>query len=173
MNTRMLACFFVLMVGCISALACTFANQEDAVASVQDDELTTGPEDSEEVRKPGSIDEDASKEFTRTASGLEYRILRKSDGKKPTATQTVEVDYKGWLDDGKIFDSSYRRDDTISFGLNQVIKGWTEGVQLVGEGGMIELNIPYELGYGAYGTPGGPIPARARLHFIVELKSIK
>ena len=84
----------------------------------------------------------------------------------------MTVHYKGWLDDHSIFDSSYRRNETISFGLNQVIAGWTEGMQLIGEGGMIELEIPYQLGYGDRGTPGGPIPPKANLHFIVELYNV-
>ena len=79
--------------------------------------------------------------------------------------------YKGWFDDKSIFDSSYRKGETISFPLDGVIKGWTEGMQLIGKGGMIELEIPYELGYGERGR--GPIPPKATLHFIVELISIK
>lgn len=135
--------------------------------------LTAGPADKEEKVAPGAIDADASEKFTETRSGLKYRILRKSDRPKPTASDAVEVHYKGWLDDGTIFDSSYRRGKTISFPLSGVIKGWTEGMQLVGEGGMIELSIPYPLGYGERGTPGGPIPPKAQLHFVVELVSIK
>jgi FKBP-type peptidyl-prolyl cis-trans isomerase FkpA len=135
--------------------------------------ITAGPADKEEKLPPGKIDSDAPREFTTTRSGLKYRILRKSDGKKPTVTDAVEVHYKGWLDDKSIFDSSYRRGKTIAFPLNQVIKGWTEGMQLVGEGGMIELDIPHQIGYGERGTPGGPIPPKAQLHFIVELISIK
>jgi FKBP-type peptidyl-prolyl cis-trans isomerase len=131
--------------------------------------ISTGPNDAYEVTKPGRIDESASADFVTTQSGLKYRVLRQGEGKLPTARDRVTVHYKGWLDDESIFDSSYRRNETISFGLNQVIKGWTEGMQLVGEGGMIELEIPYELGYGESGTPGGPIPPRANLHFLVEL----
>jgi FKBP-type peptidyl-prolyl cis-trans isomerase FkpA len=134
--------------------------------------LTTGPEDKQEKAAPGAIDAGAKQEFLTTDSGLKYRILRSTDGKKPTASSRVTVHYKGWLDDETIFDSSYRRDETISFGLNQVIKGWTEGMQLVGEGGMIELDIPYQLGYGERGSPGA-IPPRASLHFIVELFDVK
>lgn len=134
--------------------------------------LMTGPEDKQEKIAPGAIDADAQPEFLTTDSGLKYRILRASDGKKPTATSRVTVHYKGWLDNETIFDSSYRRNETISFGLNQVIKGWTEGMQLVGEGGMIELDIPYQLGYGERGSPGA-IPPRATLHFIVELFDVK
>ena len=120
----------------------------------------------------GKIDEKAPKTFTTTDSGLKYRILREGTGAKPTARQTVEVHYHGWLDNEKVFDSSYQRGETISFGLNQVIKGWTEGMQLVGEGGMIELEIPSKLGYGAAGI-GGVIPGNATLHFLVELKKVK
>lgn len=135
--------------------------------------LTAGPEDTTEKTAPGKIDQSLPREFKTTDSGLKYRILRKTDGRKPNAADKVEVHYKGWLDNKKIFDSSYRRGETIEFGLNQVIKGWTEGVQLIGEGEMIELDIPATLGYGARGTPGGPIPPNAQLHFIVELIKIK
>jgi FKBP-type peptidyl-prolyl cis-trans isomerase FkpA len=120
----------------------------------------------------GSMDADAPGTFTSTASGLGYRILRAGAGTKPSASQSVEVHYHGWLDDGRVFDSSYRRGQTISFGLHQVIKGWTEGMQLVGEGGMIELKIPSDLGYGARGAPG-VIPGNATLHFLVELIKVK
>jgi FKBP-type peptidyl-prolyl cis-trans isomerase FkpA len=84
----------------------------------------------------------------------------------------VTVNYKGWLDSGKVFDSSYDRGEPISFPLNRVIPGWTEGMQLVGEGGMIELEIPSKLGYGERGAPGA-IPPNATLHFIVELIEVK
>ena len=120
----------------------------------------------------GKIAADASKSFTKTDSGLKYRVLRKGTDTKPKATDKIEVHYHGWLDGGRVFDSSYDRGETIAFGLNQVIKGWTEGMQLVGEGGMIELEIPSDLGYGASGA-GGVIPPNATLHFIVELKEIK
>ncbi len=120
----------------------------------------------------GQIDKDAAKNFTETKSGLKYRILRKGAGAAPKATNTVRVHYHGWLDNGKVFDSSYRRNEDISFGLNQVIKGWTEGMQLVGDGGMIELQIPSGLGYGDRGAPPD-IPPKATLHFLVELIEVK
>lgn len=124
-------------------------------------------------KEPGPTDDDAAKEFTQTASGLKYRILRKSDKKKPTAADTVTVHYKGWLDDGTLFDASYGNPSgAATFPLNGVIGGWTEGVQYVGEGGMIELEIPPELGYGNLGAPP-LIPSDAKLHFIVELLEIK
>ena len=121
--------------------------------------------------EPGVVDQDAPEKFTTTKSGLKYRIRRAGKGKKPTAKDTVSVHYKGWLDNGKEFDSSYARGESISFPLNGVIKGWTEGMQLVGQGGMIELEIPYQLGYGERGTQG--IPGKATLHFIVELLEVK
>ena len=122
--------------------------------------------------QPGVQDKDAPKEFTATGSGLKYRILRKSDKPKPKETSTVKVHYKGWLDGGKVFDSSYDRGESIEFPLNGVIAGWTEGMQLVGEGGMIELEIPSRLGYGERGVPG-TIPSGASLHFLVELLKIE
>ena len=121
----------------------------------------------------GKVDADAPKAFTKTASGLQYRVLRKGTGANPKATNTVKVNYHGWLDNGKVFDSSYERREPIEFGLNQVIPGWTEGMQLVGTGGMIELVIPSDLGYGPRGTPGGPIPPNATLHFLVELLKVQ
>lgn len=121
---------------------------------------------------PGPADPDAPSEFTQTESGLKYRILRKSDGDKPTPVDTVTVHYVGWLDDQTEFDSSYRRGKPTSFALNQVVPGWTEGLQHVGEGGMIELEIPSHLGYGPQGMPGS-IPPHATLHFKVELLEIR
>lgn len=120
----------------------------------------------------GKVDKDAAKKFTATDSGLKYRILRKGTGAKPKATDTVKVNYHGWLEGGKVFDSSYKREEPISFPLNGVIKGWTEGMQLVGEGGMIELEIPANLGYGDRGAPGA-IPPKATLHFLVELLNVE
>ncbi len=118
------------------------------------------------------IDPDAPSEFTTTESGLKYRILRKSDGSKPKPIDQVKVDYSGWLDDGTVFDSSYERKEPVTFGLTGVVKGWTEGLQFIGEGGMIELEIPAELGYGAEGRPP-TIPPNSTLHFKVELLSIE
>jgi FKBP-type peptidyl-prolyl cis-trans isomerase FkpA len=120
----------------------------------------------------GKADANAPQTFMKTPSGLQYRILRQGTGPKPKATNKVRVNYHGWLDDGKVFDSSYQRKEPISFGLNQVIPGWTEGMQLVGEGGMVELWIPSELGYGARGAPGA-IPPNATLHFLVELLQVQ
>lgn len=111
-------------------------------------------------------------EFITTVSGLKYRILKASNGRKPSAFSTVTCHYRGWLDDGTEFDSSYKRNEPATFPLQGVVKGWTEGLQLVGEGGKIELEIPYELGYGAAGRPPS-IPPAATLHFVIELISIQ
>src|SRR5438045_9593716 len=110
--------------------------------------------------------------FAKPPPGRQYRILRQGTGARPKASNKVRVNYHGWLDNGKVFDSSYQRREPISFGLNQVIPGWTEGMQLVGEGGMIELLIPSNLGYGARGA-GSDIPPTATLHFLVELLQVQ
>ena len=120
----------------------------------------------------GVMDDDAPTDFLETESGLRYRVLRTSDGNKPTASNSVTVNYRGWLDSGREFDSSYKRGEPISFPLGGVIPGWTEGMQLVGEGGMIELWIPSRLGYGTAGSPPS-VPPNATLHFIVELLNVK
>lgn len=120
----------------------------------------------------GKIDDDASRDFTETDSGLKYRVLRKGKGAAPKGTSNVTVHYEGWLDGGKVFDSSYKRGEKISFPLSGVIKGWTEGLQLVSPGGMIELEIPSKLGYGERGA-GGAIPPNATLHFLVELFEVQ
>ena len=105
-----------------------------------------------------------------TASGLQYKQMVEGIGESPTADNTVTVHYTGKLIDGTVFDSSVERGEPISFGLGQVIPGWTEGLQLMKAGGKIELYIPSELGYGARGA-GGAIPPNAALIFEVELIS--
>lgn len=122
-------------------------------------------------RGPMAMDPDAPTEFTTTESGLKYRILRKSDGRKPTINDQVEVDYSGWLDDGTIFDSSYNSRKTATFQAGNLIAGFTEGLQLVGEGGMIELEIPPQLAYGPSGN--NSVPPNSTLHFKIELHEIK
>lgn len=121
---------------------------------------------------PGKEDPDAPREFTTTKSGLKYRILRKGNGKKPRLSNEVTVHYRGTLDDGTQFDSSYDRGEPTSFPLSGVVQGWQEGLQLIDQGGMIELEIPSELGYGERGA-GGSIPPNATLHFVVELFKIQ
>lgn len=117
---------------------------------------------------PGPVDPDAPEEFSETASGLRYRILRKSDGKKPKLSGHVRVHYIGKLDDGTVFDNSYAKGNPVIFRLNDVVKGYGEGLTLIGEGGMIELEIPPELGYGKDGR-SPLIPPDSTLHFVVEV----
>ena len=108
-----------------------------------------------------------------TASGLQYKVLVAKDGPKPGATDTVKVHYTGTLIDGTKFDSSVDRGEPISFPLNQVIPGWTEGVQLMSVGSKYKFYIPYALGYGEKGAGNGAIPGFATLIFEVELLDIK
>ena len=115
--------------------------------------------------------ENTTQEYITTASGLQYKILRDADGPKPGPTSRVTVNYEGKLLDGTIFDSSYDRKKPHTFGLNEVIKGWTEGVQLMSVGSMYEFKIPPALAYGSRELPG--IPANSTLIFKVELLEIK
>lgn len=103
-----------------------------------------------------------------TKSGLQYEVLVEGNGKKPKATDQVRCHYEGTLIDGTVFDSSYKRNEPAVFGLNQVIAGWTEGVQLMSEGAKYRFYIPYLLAYGESGA-GGMIPPYATLIFDVEL----
>lgn len=121
---------------------------------------------------PASTTPPASGDFQTTASGLKYKIVRPGGEKKPKPSDTVQCHYKGWLDDGTVFDSSYDRGEPAEFPLSGVIAGWTEGLQLIGEGGEIELEIPSHLGYGEAGSPP-KIPGGATLHFKVELLAIR
>ena len=103
-----------------------------------------------------------------TKSGLQYEVLTEGTGKQPKATDTVRCHYEGRLLDGTIFDSSYKRNAPADFGLQQVIAGWTEGVQLMAEGAKYRFYIPYMLAYGEGGA-GAMIPPFATLIFDVEL----
>lgn len=134
--------------------------------------ITSGCSQFSPSSSPGPEDPDAPKEFTLTDSGLKYRILRRGNGDTPGPQSFVTVDYVGWLDDGREFDSSYNRRESTRFNLDGVVPGWTEGLQLVREGGMIELEVPSHLGYGAMGMPGA-IPPDATLHFKVELHDVR
>lgn len=107
-------------------------------------------------------------EVTTTASGLQYEVLATGTGRNPRSIDTVRCHYEGTLIDGTVFDSSYRRGEPAEFPLNQVIAGWTEGLQLMKEGGKYKFYIPYQLGYGAHGA-GNSIPPYAALIFTVEL----
>lgn len=106
-----------------------------------------------------------------TPSGLQYQVLQGAEGKKPKATDTVHVHYHGTLLNGQVFDSSVQRGEPISFPLNQVIAGWTEGLQLMSIGSKYRFFIPSELAYGDQAV--GSIPAGSTLVFDVELLDIK
>ena len=107
-------------------------------------------------------------EVTQTKSGLQYEVLSEGSGRSPKATDTVRCHYEGRLLDGSVFDSSYQRGEPADFGLNQVIAGWTEGVQLMKEGAKCRFFIPYLLAYGERGA-GSSIPPYSTLVFDVEL----
>ena len=117
--------------------------------------------------------ENAKKEGVVTLpSGLQYQVLKEGNGKRPSATDQVVCHYEGTLIDGTVFDSSYKRKEPATFGLNQVIAGWTEGVQLMQEGAKYRFFIPYGLAYGERGA-GAQIPPFAALVFDVELIQVK
>lgn len=119
------------------------------------------------------LHENASKEGVITLpSGLQYVILKNGDGEKPGPTTMVTVHYEGSLVNGKVFDSSYKRGQPATFGVHQVIPGWTEALQLMPVGSKWKLFIPSSLGYGARGA-GGSIPPHATLIFDVELLDMR
>jgi FKBP-type peptidyl-prolyl cis-trans isomerase FklB len=119
------------------------------------------------------LDENAQKEGVQvTPSGLQYKVIEEGYGTKPKATETVTVHYRGTLIDGSEFDSSYKRGQPISFALNRVIAGWTEGLQLMKTGAKYAFYIPYNLAYGERGM-GDVIPPYATLIFEVELLKVE
>ena len=116
--------------------------------------------------------ENAAKEGVVTLpSGLQYKVLKEGNGQKPKATDKVKCHYEGFLIDGTVFDSSVQRGEPAVFPLNQVIAGWTEGLQLMQEGAKYRFFIPYQLGYGERGA-GASIPPFATLVFDVELIAV-
>lgn len=139
------------------------AEQQAQVAAAGQTNLVAGQE---------FLAENATKEGVQTtASGLQYKVVTMGEGAKPVATDTVKVHYRGTLLDGTEFDSSYARNEPISFALNRVIAGWTEGVQLMPIGSKFMFYIAPGLAYGEGG--GGPIPPNSTLIFEVELLDIE
>lgn len=119
------------------------------------------------------LEENAKKDHVNvTASGLQYEVLKEGTGAKPGPTDTVEVNYRGTFINGKQFDSSFDRGQTIEFPLNGVIAGWTEGLQLMSIGSRYRFFIPYHLGYGERGA-AGVIPPFSALIFEVDLIDVK
>jgi FKBP-type peptidyl-prolyl cis-trans isomerase FklB len=146
------------------------ARRKTAMAKEQEQMKTTG----EKNRKEGEafLKENGAKEGVKVLpGGLQYRILSAGTGKAPSASDTVTVNYRGTLVDGTEFDSSYKRGQPATFPLNQVIKGWTEGIPLIKEGGKIQLFIPAELAYGDRSV--GAIGPHSTLIFEVELISVQ
>lgn len=126
----------------------------------------------EETKKKSTewLEENATKEgVVSLPSGLQYKVLREGEGASPDGNDIVTVHYEGRLINGEIFDSSYDKGVPMTRSLAQVIRGWTEGVPMMKKGGMAELYIPYDLGYGGREAPGGDIPAYSTLIFKVEL----
>lgn len=150
-------------------------NDSEAQTAVQTFFQEKAEEQAKEMKAGGEtfLAENGKKEGVVTLpSGLQYEVLKEGNGKKPTATDQVECHYEGKLINGQVFDSSYSRGETATFGLNQVIAGWTEGLQLMQEGAKYRFYIPYTLGYGERGA-GQSIPPYATLIFDVELIEVK
>lgn len=134
----------------------------------------TGPLTAQAEPNVDYLIENANKDgVTVTESGLQYRVIEEGQGRSPSVSDTVEVHYTGTLVNGKTFDSSRDRGQTIEFPLNGVIAGWTEGVQLMKEGARYEFVIPSHLAYGERGVGNGLIPGGATLIFDVELIAVK
>ena len=153
----------------------TEMTEAEAQAAVQGFFQQKAKEQADTAKSEGEtfLTENAKKENVVTLpSGLQYEVLREGNGRKPDATDKVECHYEGTLINGQVFDSSYQRGETATFGLNQVIKGWTEGLQLMQEGAKYRFFIPYNLAYGEQGA-GRSIPPFATLIFDVELVKVK
>ncbi|MDO4693091.1 MAG: FKBP-type peptidyl-prolyl cis-trans isomerase [Eikenella sp.] len=151
------------------ALAIMQKFQEDQMAKLQNRQQEAAKDNV--TKGQAFLNENKAKEGVKTtASGLQYSVKTEGSGKQPKATDTVTVHYEGRLIDGTVFDSSVKRGQPASFALNQVIKGWTEGLQLMKEGGEYTFYIPAELAYGEQGNPG--IPPNSVLIFDVQLLKV-
>jgi len=152
-------------------MACMTAFQQKMTAKQQEEASKAG----EKNRKDGEAFLAANKSkagVQTTASGLQYKVVKMGNGPKPTADQTVKVNYKGSTIDGKEFDSSYKRGEPAEFGVGQVIPGWIEGIQLMPVGSKFEFYIAPNLAYGDRGA-GDAIAPGSTLIFEVELLSVK
>lgn len=163
-----------------AAVAAVLAGEKTEIADAEAQQLVTGflqkqqEEQSRAARSEGErfLAANAGEEgVVVLPSGLQYKVLREGNGRKPAATDRVKCHYEGRLIDGTVFDSSYRRGEPATFPLNGVIAGWTEGLQLMAEGAKYRLFIPYRLAYGERGA-GQSIPPYAALVFDVELISV-
>ena len=143
-----------------------FENRQRA----EQEKMLAGKDDNIAAGKKILTENALNKSVYTTKSGLQYKIIKKGDGRKPKANERVKVHYTGTLIDGTKFDSSVDRGEPIEFNLDQVIPGWTEGLQLMPEGSKYMLYIPYNLGYGE--QPMGTIPPGSTLIFEVELLEV-
>jgi FKBP-type peptidyl-prolyl cis-trans isomerase FklB len=144
-----------------------FQQQEEKLNAEREEKGNQAKSDGERF-----LSENAKKEgVVTTKSGLQYTVLREGTGRQPKATDSVRCHYEGFLIDGTVFDSSVQRGEPATFGLQQVIAGWTEGLQLMKEGAKYRFFIPYLLGYGPSGA-GQSIPPYTTLIFDVELLNV-
>ena len=141
-----------------------FAEQEKKQRAAAAERFKAAKEEGERYLSANALKEGVQV----TASGLQYQVIRQGNGRRPKATDQVKCHYEGMLVDGTLFDSSIQRGEPATFPLNGVIAGWTEGLQLMQEGGKYRFFIPYHLGYGEHGA-GSSIPPFAALIFDVEL----
>ena len=154
----------------VKAIKTSLAGQEPAMSVMEAQEEQTAA-----LKAEGEqfLAENAKKEGVVTLpSGLQYKVLQSGDGATPKASDSVECHYEGRLISGTVFDSSYQRGETATFGVTQVIAGWVEALQLMKEGDKWQLYIPYNLAYGERGA-GAQIPPFATLIFDVELVKVK
>lgn len=147
-------------------------NEIPSIEELVQKEDDTNPEEEKLEESNNQDNMENENNVVTTDSGLMYEVLVMGDGPKPEASDTVEVHYHGTLLDGTVFDSSVQRGEKISFGLNQVIAGWTEGLQLMPVGSKFKFTIPADLAYGDR-SPSPLIPAGSTLVFEVELFDIK
>lgn len=144
---------------------------DEFFGKIQEEQAARQAEIGEFMKKDGEtfLAANAKKEgVTVLPSGLQYKVLKSGEGRKPGRTDKVRCHYEGTFPNGQKFDSSYDRNEPAVFGVNQVIAGWTEALQLMSEGSAWELYIPYNLAYGEAGAPGA-IPPYSALVFEVEL----
>ena len=144
---------------------------DEFFGKIQEEQAARQAEIGELMKKDGEtfLAANAKKEgVTVLPSGIQYKVLKSGEGRKPGRTDKVKCHYEGTFPNGQKFDSSYDRDEPAVFGVNQVIAGWTEALQLMSEGSAWELYIPYNLAYGEAGAPGA-IPPYSTLVFKVEL----
>ena len=155
----------------IAAFESEMSAKEEAAAADREAQMSAESEANLAASSAFLAENGALEGVVTTASGLQYKVINAGSGPLPTAQSNVEVHYEGRLIDGTVFDSSRARGTPARFGINQVIPGWTEALQLMPEGSTWELVIPADLAYGPAGTPGGPIGPNAALIFEVELLS--